>query len=201
MKNIPRKNQKIFKLSLVLSLSLLTFSASAQEAEVLKRAGINVVNGFNLPGSPERVNTIRGNMYNQEQASVGDLPANKTIQGDPNQEETSVASETYEQYNRLHDTLNSVGKNSQNALDKISEKTSRDVSNGQNNPNMEKKKITVAPKKQIGPIVQEVGISNFNQETLKEMEAYGKAREQQEYLKFRMEANQHKNPPVQIRKP
>ena len=204
MKNTPKRNSRIIKLSLALSVSFLTLNAYAQDTDVLKRAGINVVSGFGLPGSPERVNTIRSNSNrntasnnNQETSSAGTLPANSTLQGDSNQN-AKISSDTYEQHNQLNDAITNINGNAQKSLDKLAGKNT--ATNNTNGTQADKKKVAVLPKS-TGPKLQSVDITHFNQETLKEMEAYGKSKQEAEYLKFRLEASQHKNPPIQIRKP
>lgn len=208
MKNKPKRNNKIIRLSLALSVCLMTLTANAQDTEVLKRAGINVVSGFGLPGSPERVNTIRSNnnrntvsntATDQETRSAGSLPANSTLQGDANQTNAKISSDTYEQHNQLNDAITNINGNAQKSLDKLSGKDTANNSINGNQTN--KKKVTVLPKQTSGPKLQSVDITHFNQETLKEMEAYGKSKQEEEYLKFRLEASKHKNPPIQIRRP
>lgn len=213
MKNTPKKNNKAIKLSLALSLSVLAFSASAQhEAEVLKRAGLNVVNGFGIPGSPERVNTIRGNNYDDvETRPSGQVPSDTRIQGGEGgmQEDAVAPAEHFSQHNKLNNQLSTLSEKVQKSLDDLAEQNGVPTSSNSNQviptsaagTEGKKKKVINTARKQVGPRVEQVDITHFNQETIKEMQAYGQNKQQEEYLKFRIQASQHKNPPIQIRKP
>lgn len=219
-----KKNYIAFAFMMIGAGVFTNVSAQTQQSNLatqLQRGGVTVINGYNGQsyGNGYRSQAAYQN-YQNYQNQMNNRNSTPTAQTQPvnsnaNDDEpvSNNSSGIYTDPKNAQanaNMLDGVNKMTQDAkqalatLNKnagIQDDTTVNNQTVNNAGNTEKKKKATPSLKVTGPKVEKVGISAFNQNTIHEMEAYGKQKEQSEYLKFRMMADSHKNKPIQIRTP
>lgn len=196
MKKLFKKSSKL-QLVLMSVIFITTGMAIAQDTSAtLKKAGVKVVEGYNTNYKSHQsggVTVKRNNMPLPEKTQIDDeMPMPQEA------DSAQVSPDVLKQNIDLNNQINDVTKQGKEALNNLGSDIPAISSPETQNKTIVKRTPSMNTR---GPKIQSVDITHFNKNTLNEMESYGNAKAQEEYLKFRIQAEQNKNPPVQIRKP